>query len=426
VTGELDPVTRLPNRCALTSDRRGGEAATLVLVRIAWSATAAHYGEDSRDRGARAAAAVLSALVPAGAVLARYADDIFAIRVRGNRSRTVHALARHVLAAFEPPIPAGDEEMCGTPVIGIAIGDGNAADQAREAEAALKHAQATGVSVQVYDAAIARAHDRHALIERNLRHAIIEGRVAVLFQPIVSLRSADVVGAEALMRWDCPGLGEVAPAEFIAIADQSRAILRLGEWILREACVQNRRWQLAGFPRIRVTVNVSPRQVAQRDFCRIVRALMESTSLPAFDLEIELTGTALVSRDEPSLRALHAIRQLGVRVSIDEFGSGYSSISDLATLPANTLKLDRAFVQEIGKDRFNTHAARAIVELAHLQGLDVVAVGVENAAQAATLRSMGCDEVQGFFLGEPVSAEALGARLQEDRTRMEAAAGAVL
>lgn len=395
---------------------RENTPSTLLLVGIAWNARAA-LGEDSRERGAHAAAAVLEPLVPERAVLARYAEDVFAIRLDGNRSRPAQTLARRILAAFEPPVPAGDEEMCGTPVIGIAAGGRDAAAQARAAEAALEHARATGASVQVFDEEIARARERRALIERNLRHAIIDGRVGVMFQPIVSLRTTDVVGAEALMRWDCPGLGPVAPSEFIAIADESRAILRLGEWILREACAQNRRWQLAGLPHVRVSVNVAPRQVAQRDFLGILGSVTSGTSLAPEDLEIELTGTAAISRDDSARRALQAVRRLGVTVAIDEFGGGYSSIGDLATLPAETLKLDRTFVQDLGSDRFKTQAARAIVDLAHLQGMRVVAVGVETAEQAALLRAMDCDEAQGFLLGAPADAAAFAARLERERMR---------
>jgi EAL domain-containing protein (putative c-di-GMP-specific phosphodiesterase class I) len=392
---------------------------TLMLVRIAWSASAALRGRESRHRRTRAAEGVLSQLIPGNAVLAEYGEDVFAIRVPGNRARPALTLARRILTAFEPPIAAGDEEISGSPVIGIAAGGIDEAEQARGAEAALEHARAQGASVQVFDEEIARAHERHAIIERNLRHAILDGRVRVVFQPIVSLRSAAVVGAEALMRWDCPGLGPVAPSEFIAIADESRAILRLGEWILREACAQNRRWQLAGLPPIRVSVNVSARQVAQRDFVKIVSGVVASTSVAAHTVEIELTGTAAASRDDASRRALEAVRRLGVRVAIDEFGGGYSSISDLGTLPADTLKLDRTFVSELGKDPFRTRAARAIIELAHLQGLRVVGVGVEHADQAGLLRSMECDEAQGFLLGAPVDADAFAARLERERLRDE-------
>jgi EAL domain-containing protein (putative c-di-GMP-specific phosphodiesterase class I) len=241
--------------------------------------------------------------------------------------------------------------------------------------------------------------------------------VSLVYQPIVSLRSAEVVGAEALMRWDCPGLGPVSPAEFIAIAEESRAIVRLGEWVLREACAQNRRWQLAGLPAIRVSVNVSARQIADPDFMRLVSGVLESTGLTAERLEIELTGPSMTSQDEVSRRTLAALRRLGVRVAIDEFGTGHSSLRDLGVLPVDTLKLARPFVGELGSDPFATEAAHAAIRLAHLRGIRVVAVGVEDAPRLEALRAMECDEAQGFLLGAPELAETFAARLERDRLR---------
>ncbi len=271
--------------------------------------------------------------------------------------------------------------------------------------------------MQLFDAEIARLHDRYATIERNLRHAVLDGSISLAFQPIVSLRSTDVVGAEALMRWDCPGLGPVSPDEFIAIAEESRAIVRLGEWVLREACAQNRRWQRAGLASIRMTVNVSARQISHPDFIRAVSGILESTSLAAEYLEIELTGPSMTSQDELSRRTVAALRRLGVRIAIDEFGTGYSSLRDLGALPVDTLKLARPFVGELGSDRFATEAARAAVQLAHLRGIRVVAVGVETAEHLDALRAMECDEAQGFLLGAPVNAETFAARLGRDRMR---------
>lgn len=416
----VDPATQLPNLAALLRTP-SSESTTLLLVRTAWSADAIRRERGFREAAARAAADVIEQVVPSGAMLARYSDDVFAIRLRGGRARPAAALSRKLLATFERPIVVEGGELSATPIIGMAGGGTDLAGQARDAEAALEHAAATGTSVGIFDDDLAAAYERRAVIERNLRHAILDARVTVVFQPIVALDTTDVVGAEALMRWDCPGLGPVSPPEFITIAEQSRAILRLGEWILREACAQNKRWQLAGLPPTRITVNVAPRQIAERDFVKLVNGVLEGTSLPAGALEIELTGTAAVGRDALSRRALEALRRLGVRVAIDDFGSSYSSIGDLGSVPADTLKLDRAFVQELGTNGFKTEAARAVIGLAHVQGLRVVGVGVENAAQVAALREMGCDEAQGFLLGAPTDAERFAARLERGRMRPAAA-----
>jgi len=413
-----DAASGLPDRAALQNGAPGEiTGTTLLLVRIVWTAGASQRTETARRRAERAAAEAIGRVVPADATLARYAENTFAIRVQGGRARAALALAKRLLAAFERPIADGDDEISGTPSIGIAAGGTDRAAQLRDAEAALAHAVASRTGVQLYDADVARRHERYVTIDRNLRHAVLDGRVSIMFQPIVSLGSREVVAAEALMRWDCPGLGPVPPAEFIAVAEESRAILRLGEWVLREACAQNRRWQRAGLPPIRMTVNVSARQLAHPDFMRQISGILESTSLAAEHLEIELTGPSMTSQDDQSRRTLAAVRRLGTRIAIDEFGTGYSSLRDLGALPIDTLKLARPFVGELGSDRFATEAARAAVRLAHLRGIRVVAVGVENAEHLDALRAMECDEAQGFLLGAPMTGEAFAARLKDEGSR---------
>jgi EAL domain-containing protein (putative c-di-GMP-specific phosphodiesterase class I)/GGDEF domain-containing protein len=420
----IDPVTGLPSRGALLNLARGEGTSALLLVRIVWTARSTQRSEDAHHRAARAAAQAIAALLPRDALLVRYAESTFAIRLPGGRARAALGVAKRVLAAFERPLPAGEEEISGTPSIGIAAGGRDAAAQIGNAEAALEHAAETGTGLELFVPEIARQHDRHASIERNLRHAVLDGRVNLVYQPIVSLRSAEVVGAEALMRWDCPGLGTVPPDEFIVVAEESRAILRLGEWVLREACAQNRRWQLAGLAPIRMTVNVSAHQIEHSDFIRTVKAILESTSLAAEHLELELTGPAMTSRDNLSRRTCAALRRLGVRIAIDEFGASYSSLRDIGALPIDTLKLARPFVGELGRDPFANEAVSAAVRLAHLRGIRVVAVGVEDAERVQTLRTLNCDEAQGFLLGAPVAVATFTARLEQDRLRPAGTSGA--
>jgi|GEM_PF-4111939 len=413
----VDPATGLLGPAALLSAEPAGGTTTLLMLRIVWTARSTQRGEEARRCAARAAAQAIVRLVPSEAMVVRYAENTFAIRLSGGRARAALSLAKRLLAAFERPLADGDDEVTGRPTIGIAAGGRDVAAQIRDAEIALEHAGATGTGVQLFDAATARRHDRHATIERNLRHAVLDGHMQLVYQPIISLRSAKVVGAEALLRWDCPGLGPVPPAEFIAIAEESPAILRLGEWALREACAQNRRWQLAGLDPIRMTVNVSAQQLEHPDFIRAVKSILEATSLAAQYLEIELTGPAMTSRDDLSRRTCAALRRLGVRIAIDEFGASYSSLCDLGALPIDTLKLARPFIGEMGRDPFASEAVHAAVRLAHLRGIRVVAVGVEDAERVGALRELHCDEGQGFLLGAPVIAESFVTHLELDRLR---------
>jgi EAL domain-containing protein (putative c-di-GMP-specific phosphodiesterase class I) len=419
----VDPVTGLPSRETVANAEPADGTTTLLLVRIAWTARSTQRREQARRLAARAAARVIVKIVPAGAIVAHYGESTFAIRLNGGRTRAALTVAKRLLAAFERPVGEGDEEMAGTASIGVAAGGRDVAAQLRAAETALDEAGETGAGVQFFDAGIARRHDRHATIERNLRHAVRDGRLRIEYQPIISLRSAEVVAAEALLRWDCPGLGAVPPSEFIPVAEESRAILRLGEWALREACAQNRRWQIAGLAPIRVTVNVSAHQFEHAGFLRAVTTILAATSLAAQYLEIELTGPAMTSRDDRSRRTCAALRRLGVRIAIDEFGAEYSSLRDLGALPIDTLKLARPFIGEVGRDPFATEAVRTAVRLAHLRGIRIVAVGVDDAARVETLRALSCDEAQGFLLGAPVAAESFVTHLELDRLRPAAVTG---
>lgn len=418
-----DPVTGLSNAAALLDAQPPAGTTSMLLLRIAWAARSTQRSDDARRLAARAAARVIGEIVPADATVVRYGESTFAIRLPGGRARAALSVAKRLLVAFERPVGEGDDEIAGRASIGLTAGGRDAAAQIRDAETALEDAGETGAGMQLFDAEMARRHDRRATIERHLRHAVHDGRLRLEYQPIVSLRTMAVAGAEALLRWDCPGLGPVPPAEFIAVAEESRAILRLGEWALREACAQNRRWQLSGLAPIRITVNISAHQLQHPDFIRTVKTILEATSLAADCLEIELTGPAMTSRDDRSRRTCAALRRLGVRIAIDEFGAGYSSLCDLGALPIDTLKLARPFIGDVGRDPFATEAVHAAVRLAHLRGIRIVAVGVEDAERVEALRALQCDEAQGFLLGAPVPAASFVTYLELDRLRPATAPG---
>jgi PAS domain S-box-containing protein len=415
-----DTATGLSNFAALfeDADLTRGRIAALLIVRLVFVAAASERAEDNRVRNAQAVAALLRKLAPADAHLVRYGDDSFAIVVpRTARLRVPLPLAKRIIAAFERPIAVGDDEYVVLPTVGIAVADdleSGISDLARNAEAALQQAERTEGRVAVYTTELSRVHDRRVTIERNLRHAVADEQVGVVYQPIVSLHTGRVVAAEALMRWDCPGIGSVPPAEFIAIAEESGVILRLGAWILREACEQRRRWDVAGLGNIRIAVNVSARQVQQREFLRLVSTTCEATDLTPSSLELELTERSMMNDDGLALRNLEALRRLGVRISVDDFGTGYSALSYLTSLPLDTVKLDRSFIAPITEDDFQAELAESVIKLSHRRGLTVVAEGVETAAQAECLRRIGCDEVQGYYFGRPMPADDFAAMLSRE------------
>ena len=420
-----DPSTGLPNRAALDQVAQTDfTAAGLILVRVTWVAETAHRSQEARIRTDRAVASTLQALAPEDARLFRYSDQIFAILTkRTQRLRAPVPLAKRIAAAFERPVSAGFDEFVVIPTIGVAAVTGpesTVADLALRAEAALHEAQRAPDRIALYTPELERVHDRRAAIERNLRQAIADERVGVVYQPIVSLATGLVVAAEALMRWDCPGIGPVPPAEFIAIAEDSGVILRLGEWIIRTACFEARRWQLEGVGDLRIAINVSARQVEQRDFVRLIVAASEAAELRPTEIQLEITERIVTHDEGLALRNLEALRRLGVRIAIDDFGTGHSSLRYLGTLPLDVVKLDRTFIAAVGEDPWHADIASSVITLARRRGLTVVGEGVETAVQREWLRKNGCSEAQGFLFGAPGTSD----ELLEACRRLRAAAGA--
>ncbi|MDB5043623.1 MAG: hypothetical protein JWN27_4349, partial [Candidatus Eremiobacteraeota bacterium] len=333
-----DVQTGLPNREALLHDGITLTESTtgMLLLHTHMVAGFAERDHDLKTRVMQEAAKVIVETASSGATVVRYADEVFAvITAQRSRNRSLVPLAKKLLRSFEQPLRIGEDESVVIPSIGIAAERGQRGDATllcHEAECALDVARRNDAHLAVYDQVLADSADRRATIEKYLRYAISRHRVGVAYQPIVSLSNGRVIGAEALMRWDCPGLGSVPPSEFIEVAEHSGAILKLGEWILRQACAQARRWELAGHT-MRVAVNVSGRQVRERDFVRIVTAACEAAELNPALLELELTESTMMRYDGMALRNLQAVRRLGARVSIDDFGTGYSALSYLKSLP---------------------------------------------------------------------------------------------
>jgi EAL domain-containing protein (putative c-di-GMP-specific phosphodiesterase class I) len=247
------------------------------------------------------------------------------------------------------------------------------------------------------------AYDK-LMLEGELGHAITHDEFALVFQPQVRARDGHPVGVEALIRWQHPQRGLLAPNEFIALAEQHRLIVPIGAWVLREAARQARLWHEAGWP-LTVAVNLSTLQFQAPDFVASIRTLLAETGLPAGWLELELTERMLMD-DVPQVCArLQQLRALGVKLSVDDFGTGYSSLSHLKELPIDTMKIDRSFVQELPHQRESAAITSAIIQLARGLGLDVVAEGVETEAQRAFLIAQGCDQLQGLIISAPLTVQ---------------------
>ncbi len=259
--------------------------------------------------------------------------------------------------------------------------------------------------------------DRHSLEYRHqydqLHQALDNREFQLYYQPQISLKTGQVIGAEALLRWQSPGRGFVSPAEFIPMAEKTGFILPLGRWVLQAACQQIRDWQVAGLDPIRIAVNLSSAQFTQADLSDEIVAIMQEMGVSPDHLEVELTESLLVQDIEATIERMKALQAIAISVAIDDFGTGYASLGYLQHFPFNVLKIDRCFVANIDKNPRNAAIVNAVIQMAHDLELDVVAEGVETEAEQLFLQEHGCDSFQGYFISKPLPADAFVELLQK-------------
>ena len=323
--------------------------------------------------------------------------------------------------AMKQPINLGNQDVYMTVSIGIATFPTNGDDTSvilRNAGAALYRAKKQGGNnYQFYAADMNAQAVKRLALESSLRRAVENQEFITYYQPVVNLTSGDVLGSEALVRWEHPEFGILPPAKFIDLAEDTGLIVDIGDFVLRAACRQTREWQDDGLGRLRIAVNISARHFQQVGFVdRIMEVLLETRLDPAC-LDLELTETSIMDNAQKATAVLSDIRRLGVRVSIDDFGTGYSSLSYLKSLPIDNLKLDQSFVKGATTDPDDAALVMAIVTLSHNLRLNVVAEGVETDEQLAFLRLLRCDEGQGYLFGRPVPAATFRSTLAADPRR---------
>ena len=338
---------------------------------------------------------------------ARMGGDEFAIVLTEVQAAEDAALiARRIREALTPPCVVGDTEVAVTVSIGISvfpIDSRDAESLLKQADAAMRHAKNMGRDRYQFSTATinARAFERLSL-ENNLRKALAAGQFELHYQPKVRMSDGVPMGMEALVRWRHPDLGMVSPAEFIPVAEETGLIVPLGEWILREACRQVRAWQDEGLPPLIVSVNLSAAQFRQEGLRGLVAGIVGECRLdPAF-LELEMTESLLMNDLESSIRLMHDLTSVGLSMSIDDFGVGYSSLSYLKRFPIHTLKVDQSFVRDTPDDADDAAIVTAIIALAHSLRLKVVAEGVEHEAQLQFLKRLRCDAIQGYYFSRPL------------------------
>jgi diguanylate cyclase (GGDEF)-like protein len=423
-----DSLTGLPNRvlykerfgqALIRADRRRCHVALCFLDLDQFSSINDSLGHDLGDRLIEQVGARLLAVCRDGDTVARLGSEFGAelARLGGDEFTVVlpdlvdpqdaGRVARRLLQCFREPFRLGTHEVFITTSIGIAVypEDGLEVDDLlKNADLAMYHAKEEGRNTyRMYSQSMNNEAMGRLRLEQQLRRAVEAGEFSVVYQPIVDLRTGGVAGAEALVRWNHPERGVVSPGEFISLSEESGLIVRLGEWILRTVCIQARVWERERPEPLRVSVNLSARQLQDEDFVSAVRNILAETGLDPALLVLELTESVLMQPEGQVANAIQALADLGLSFAVDDFGTGYSSLSYLKHFPVGALKIDKSFVHQLPAGADDAAITTAIVALGRALGKEIVAEGVETAAQARFLADLGCHKIQGFLIGQPVS-----------------------
>ncbi|OPX91535.1 MAG: Cyclic di-GMP phosphodiesterase Gmr [Pelotomaculum sp. PtaB.Bin013] len=318
-------------------------------------------------------------------------------------------VARKILQAVREPVHIDVHELYISTSIGIALypSDGEDAESLlKNADTAMYRAKENGKNnYQLYTPAMnAKAFERLA-IENGLRRALDRNEFVVHYQPKVNINTGKIIGMEALVRWEIPERGLIPPGDFIPLAEDTGLIVPIGEWVLRTACAQNKAWQDAGYPPLRVAVNLSARQFQLQNLVEVVSRILKETRLEPCWLELEITESVAMQNAEYTVKMLYELKDMGIQLAIDDFGTGYSSLNYLKRFPISKLKIDKSFVREIGTDQDNEAIASTVIVLGQSLKLGVVAEGVETEEQYDFLKQHQCDEMQGYLFGKPVPPE---------------------
>jgi diguanylate cyclase (GGDEF)-like protein len=438
-----DDLTGLPNRAlfqdrlrqVLSHARRTRKLAAMHLVDIDFFKDINEtMGHDAGDALLKGIGERLAACIRTSDTVARLGGDEFAvIQVEPVDLDGVAVLAQKLLDCLEQPFVIADQEVHTNASIGVTVYPNDAdnpEDLMRNADVALYHGKGEGRGT--YRFFVAKMNDdiqKRRMIEADMRRGLENGEFLLHYQPKLNLAQNQITGFEALVRWQHPERGYLSPGEFIPVAERSKLILPLGEWALGEACRQNKAWTDAGLGRAKVAVNLSAVQLGDGAFTGALKAALAASGLDPGQLELEITESLAMKDPQAMIELFHEFTALGLSLSIDDFGTGYSSLSYLRNFPVQRIKIDKAFVDDIGNgDGDNSGAiARAVTTLGHSFGMEITAEGVESEDQLRFLADLGCDEIQGYYFSRPLpaaEAEEFLKAFQSARAKTGAGAGA--
>ena len=425
----VDPVTQLPNRhefngalayALARADRQDSSVGLLLLDLDNFKVVNDTLGHHCGDQLLKLVAERLVAILRATDIICRIGGDEFVVIVEpADDASEMASVARKILAVLAAPFALEGHQLYVSASIGVSLYPFDAQDVAtltRNADTAMYHAKHQGKNrYAVFKAEMELRAQRRLRMEANLRRALQNEELYLHYQPQIDLRSGRIVGVEALIRWNCREMGQLSPAEFIPVAEESGIIVDLGRWVLQSACRQAAAWYKAGLldSLEHVAVNLSACQARDPGLMDDIHAILHETQLPHGLLELEITEGVLMDNIHANVELMRRLQEAGIHLSVDDFGTGYSSMSYLKRLPIDQLKIDRSFVRDLPGE--GEAIVTAIIAMAHSLHLKVVAEGVETLRQVEFLRTAGCDNVQGFFFARPMTAAQLTALLLERR-----------
>ncbi len=429
-----DALTGLPNRFKFNerltqalarAERYRKQLAVLFIDLDRFKIVNDTLGHAAGDRLLTQVAAQLRSCLREGDTIGRQGGDEFVVLIEDvSDPQHTTSVAKKILHTLAQPYVLNEQAVHVTASIGISVYPDDGREQEtllKNADIAMYRAKEQGKNNLQYYSAQMNQHTLERLaLETSLRGAIDRQEFLLHYEPKIDLRSGQITGVEALIRWIHPELGILAPGQFMALAEETGLIGPIGEWVLRTACMEAVSWIKQGAPPIGVAVNFSARQLAREDLVQSVTSVLRESGLDPRYLELEITESAVMHNAERAVTALRHLKALGVRVAIDDFGTGYSSLGNLKRFPIDSVKIDHSFIFDIPDDNDDVAITRAVIAMAHSLGLKVIAEGVETQEQFDFLRDHNCDEMQGYFFSPPIDAAAL-MRLISKRVVLEAA-----
>ncbi len=421
-----DSLTGLPNRNYLhrylvgfvqSLDNKNTKFAILFLDIDRFKLINDSLGHHIGDLLIKAVGDRIKSLLPPENLLVRWGGDEFAIVAKDISSMdSVVYLAERMIQSLTAPFQCGGHDLHITTSIGASMYPNHNAEVEgliHNADMAMYHAKLEGRnSFQFYVPNMQEQSFQKLLMENNLRRAIENQEFNAYYQPQVDLVTGKIVGLEVLLRWKHVAFGSVSPAKFIPLAEETGLIIEIGTWVLRQSCLQAIAWQKIGIPPIQISVNLSIKQLQQKDFLDSLKQILEETGFNPHYLELEITEGIMMDRVEEKIIMLNQFRQMGIQLSLDDFGTGYSALSYLRKLPINTLKIDRAFVEYINYNQHDATIVESLINLSHSLNLIVIAEGVETQEQVNLLRRLNCDRIQGHFFYQAMPADEVEALLR--------------